>query len=167
MPLTNCIFFDFSLDQKYILILSQDKLYKKKLDNLKRSENIANIFFEFIKKNQIKIDNSFSLFVNVGPGNMIAIRNSVVFTKILPYSNKVVSTRNFGATGSDGKPNKLEYNLNVEYKYGFLFFQWNPTFDVSGTSKSLQIPNSACFILYGFVSKSLILNFATNAVTTW
>ena len=51
MSLTNCIFFDFSLDQKYILILSQDKLYKKKLDNLKRSENIANIFFEFIKKN--------------------------------------------------------------------------------------------------------------------
>ena len=38
MPLTNCIFFDFSLDQKYILILSQDKLYKKKLDYLKRSE---------------------------------------------------------------------------------------------------------------------------------
>ena len=49
MPSTNCIFFDFSLDQKYILILSQDKLYKKKLDYLKRSENIANIFFEFIK----------------------------------------------------------------------------------------------------------------------
>lgn len=83
MPLTNCIFFDFSLDQKYILILSKDKLYKKKLDYLKRSENIANIFFEFIKENQIKIDNSCSLFVNVGPGNMIAIRNSVVFTKIL------------------------------------------------------------------------------------
>ena len=56
MPLTNCIFFDFSLDQKYILILSQDKLYKKKLDSLKRTENIPNIFFEWIKKNQIKID---------------------------------------------------------------------------------------------------------------
>tara|TARA_B100001057_G_scaffold47862_1_gene42647 strand:- start:139 stop:663 length:525 start_codon:yes stop_codon:yes gene_type:complete len=83
MSLTNCIFFDFSLDQKYILILSKDKLYKKKLDSLKRTENIANFFFEYIKKNQIKIDNSFSLFVNVGPGNLIAIRNSVVFTKIL------------------------------------------------------------------------------------
>tara|TARA_B100001093_G_C26393811_1_gene828245 strand:- start:154 stop:678 length:525 start_codon:yes stop_codon:yes gene_type:complete len=83
MSLTNCIFFDFSLDQKYILILSQDKLYKKKLDSLKRTENIANIFFECIKKNQIKIDNSFSLFVNVGPGNLIAIRNSVVFSKML------------------------------------------------------------------------------------
>jgi tRNA A37 threonylcarbamoyladenosine modification protein TsaB len=83
MSLPNYIFFDFSLDQKYILILSQDKLYKKKLESLKRSENIATIFFEFIKKNQIKIDNTFSLFVNVGPGNLIAIRNSVVFTKIL------------------------------------------------------------------------------------
>ena len=83
MPSTNCIFFDFSLDQKYILILSQDKLYKKKLDSLKRTENIPNIFFEWIKKNQIKIDNSFSLFVNIGPGNLIAIRNSVIFTKIL------------------------------------------------------------------------------------
>ena len=83
MSLINYIFFDFSLDQKYILILSQDKLYKKKLDSLKKSENIATIFFEFIEKNQIKIDNTFSLFVNVGPGNLIAIRNSVVFTKIL------------------------------------------------------------------------------------
>ena len=36
MSLTNCIFFDFSLDQKYILILSQDKLYKKKIRLFKK-----------------------------------------------------------------------------------------------------------------------------------
>lgn len=83
MPKKNSIFLDFSLDQKYILILLQDKLYNKRILSLKRSENIANIFFRFLKKHRIKINNSFYLFVNLGPGNLIAIRNTIVFAKML------------------------------------------------------------------------------------
>ncbi len=78
----NFIFLDFSLDQKYIILLIQDKLYNKKILTLKKSENISNIFYSFIKKNKIKVDKTFCLFVNIGPGNLISIRNSIVFAKM-------------------------------------------------------------------------------------
>ena len=83
MPLQNFIFLDFSLDHKFVVILTKGRFYNKKIPSLKRSENIANIFFSFIKKNRIKIDKSFYLFVNLGPGNLISIRNSIVFAKMI------------------------------------------------------------------------------------
>lgn len=83
MLFKNFIFLDFSLDQKYIILLIQGKLYNKKILSLKKSENISNIFSSFIKKNKIKVDNTFCLFVNLGPGNLISIRNSIVFAKMI------------------------------------------------------------------------------------
>tara|TARA_B100000609_G_scaffold193261_1_gene184407 strand:- start:512 stop:1048 length:537 start_codon:yes stop_codon:yes gene_type:complete len=83
MSLKNSIILDFSLDQKYIFILLQERIYNKKIISLKRSENISNIFFNFLKKKRIKINNSYRLYVNLGPGNLIAIRNAVVFAKML------------------------------------------------------------------------------------
>jgi len=83
MFLKNFIFLDFTLDQKFILFLIQDKFYNKKILSLKKSENISNIFFSFIKKNKIKVNNTFYLFVNLGPGNLISIRNSIVFAKMI------------------------------------------------------------------------------------
>ena len=83
MFLKNFIFLDFSLDQKFILFLIQGKFYNKKILSLKRSENISNIFFSFIKKNKIKVNNTFYLFVNLGPGNLISIRNSIIFAKMI------------------------------------------------------------------------------------
>ncbi len=50
MSLKNSIILDFSLDQKYIFILLQERIYNKKIISLKRSENISNIFFNFLKK---------------------------------------------------------------------------------------------------------------------
>ena len=41
MFLKNFIFLDFSLDQKFIIILIKDKFYSKKKFLLKRSENIV------------------------------------------------------------------------------------------------------------------------------
>ena len=83
MSLKNFIFLDFSLDQKFILFLIHGKFYSKKILSLKRSENISNIFFNFIKKKKIKVDNTFYLLVNLGPGNLISIRNSVIFAKMI------------------------------------------------------------------------------------
>jgi len=83
MILKNFIFLDFSLEQKYIIILVRGRIYSKKILSLNRSENISNIFFSFTKKNKIKIDNTFCLFVNLGPGNLISIRNSIVFAKMI------------------------------------------------------------------------------------
>ena len=50
---------------------------------LKITENIYNIFFNFKKKKKIKVDNTFYLLVNLGPGNLISIRNSVIFAKMI------------------------------------------------------------------------------------
>lgn len=83
MFLKKIIILDFSLDKKFIIILIHSKFYSKRILLLKRSENIANIFSHFIKKNKINIDNSFCLFVNLGPGNLISIRNSIVFAKMI------------------------------------------------------------------------------------
>ena len=83
MSLKNSIFLDFSLDQKYIFVFKENKFYKKKIVSLKRSENIGSIFFDFIKKNKIEIDDTYFIFINLGPGNLIAIRNCIVFAKML------------------------------------------------------------------------------------
>ena len=85
MIIKNFIFFDFSLDQKYIIVLANGKSYNKKIFKLKRSENIPNIFFSFIKKNKIKVNNTFCLLVNIGPGNLISIRNSIIFAKMVSF----------------------------------------------------------------------------------
>lgn len=97
MFLKNFILLDFSLDQKFILILMKEKFYHKKIISLKRSENIANIFFNFIKKNKIKIDKTFYLFINLGPGNLISIRNSIVFAKMISmlFSCKLLGFTNY------------------------------------------------------------------------
>ena len=83
MIMNNSIILDFSFDQKYIFLIINNKYYEKKILSLKRSEDLSNIFFEFIKKKKIKLDNVFHLYLNVGPGNLIAIRNSIVFAKTL------------------------------------------------------------------------------------
>ena len=83
MFLKNFIFLDCSLDKKFIFISTGGKFYNKKILSLKRSENISNIFFAFIKKNNIDVDNTFCLFVNLGPGNLISIRNSIIFAKTI------------------------------------------------------------------------------------
>ena len=83
MFIYNSIVIDFSLDNKYIFLIIKNKFFKKKVINLQRSEDLPNLFYKFIKSKQIKIDNSFNIFVNVGPGNLIPIRNSIVFAKTL------------------------------------------------------------------------------------
>ena len=50
MIMNNSIILDFSFDQKYIFLIINNKYYEKKILSLKRSEDLSNIFFEFIKK---------------------------------------------------------------------------------------------------------------------
>ena len=55
----NLVFLDFSLDNCFFLILKNKKTFKKNLKNISKTENIPIIFFEFIKKNKIEINNNF------------------------------------------------------------------------------------------------------------
>ncbi len=55
----NLVFLDFSLDSCFFLILKDKKTFKKNLKNISKTENIPIIFFDFIKKNKIKINNNF------------------------------------------------------------------------------------------------------------
>ena len=68
MIMKNSIILDFSLDQKYIIFLINNKYYEKKILSLKRSEDLSNIFFEFIKKKKIKLDNVFLFICKSRPG---------------------------------------------------------------------------------------------------
>lgn len=93
----NLVFLDFSLDNCFFLILKNKKTFKKNLKNISKTENIPIIFFEFIKKNKIEINNNLEIFVNIGPGNLIAIRNSIVLAKMIKiiFNCKLYAFSNF------------------------------------------------------------------------
>ena len=87
---------------------------------MKRSENISNIFFSFIKKNKIKIDKTFYLFINLGPGNLISIRNSIVFAKMISmlFSCKLLGFSNYQILKLNNiKANKALLTLGVKNYY--------------------------------------------------
>ena len=93
----NSIFIDFSLNDGLMFIISDKKIFSKKIKGLKKTENLPLFFFEFIKKKKLKINKSSSVYVNIGPGHIISIRNSIILSKTISliYKCKLFGYTNF------------------------------------------------------------------------
>ena len=59
-----------------------NKFYKKKLQNNIRSNNLlVNNIISFIRENKVKLNNKYSIIVNIGPGSYSSLRISLAVAK--------------------------------------------------------------------------------------
>jgi tRNA A37 threonylcarbamoyladenosine modification protein TsaB len=59
-----------------------NKFYKKKLHNNIRSNNLlVNNIISFIRENKVKLNNKYSILVNIGPGSYSSLRISLAVAK--------------------------------------------------------------------------------------
>ena len=88
---------DFALGNGSFFLISDKKTFTKKIKNLDKTEKLPLVFFDFLKKKKLKLDSFFVIYVNVGPGHIISIRNSIVLSKIisLVFGCKLLAFNNF------------------------------------------------------------------------
>ena len=81
---------DAAKDKVFLKIITNEQSYTNEYSNTKENfDKMGIIIFDFLKKNNLKLDNIKNLFVNVGPGKFSSIRSSIVLCKALSMSNNI------------------------------------------------------------------------------
>ena len=81
---------DAAKDKVFLNIITNEQSYTNEYSNTKENFDKMSIFiFDFLKKNNLKLDYIKNLFVNVGPGKFSSIRSSIVLCKALSMSNNI------------------------------------------------------------------------------
>ena len=81
---------DAAKDKVFLKIITNEQSYTNEYSNIKENfDKMSIIIFDFLKKNNLKLDNIKNLFVNVGPGKFSSIRSSIVLCKALSMSNNI------------------------------------------------------------------------------
>ena len=81
---------DAAKDKVFLKIITNTQSYTNEYSNTKENfDKMSIIIFDFLKKNNLKLDNIKNLFVNVGPGKFSSIRSSIVLCKALSMSNNI------------------------------------------------------------------------------
>ena len=81
---------DAAKDKVFLKIITNKQSYTNEYSNTKENfDKMSIIIFDFLKKNNLKLDNIKNLFVNVGPGKFSSIRSSIVSCKALSMSNNI------------------------------------------------------------------------------
>jgi tRNA A37 threonylcarbamoyladenosine modification protein TsaB len=57
--------------------------------NINKNDNLVDIIFNFLKKNEVKLNKNFSVIVNNGPGSFSTIRISLAVAKGMQISKEV------------------------------------------------------------------------------
>ena len=81
---------DAAKDKVFLKIITKEQSYTIEYSNTKENfDKMSIIIFDFLKKNNLKLDYIKNLFVNVGPGKFSSIRSSIVSCKALSMSNNI------------------------------------------------------------------------------
>ena len=81
---------DAAKDKVFLKIITNKQSYTNEYSNTKENfDKMSIIIFDFLKKNNLKLDYIKNLFVNVGPGKFSSIRSSIVLCKALSMSNNI------------------------------------------------------------------------------
>ena len=81
---------DAAKDKVFLKIITNKQSYTNEYSNTKENfDKMSIIIFDFLKKNNLKMEYIKNLFVNVGPGKFSSIRSSIVLCKALSMSNNI------------------------------------------------------------------------------
>ena len=81
---------DAAKDKVFLNIITNEQSYTNEYSNTKENfDKMSIIIFDFLKKNNLKLDYIKNLFVNIGPGKFSSIRSSIVSCKALSMSNNI------------------------------------------------------------------------------
>ena len=81
---------DAAKDKVFLKIITNDQSYTNEYSNTKENfDKFSLIIFDFLKKNNFKLEKIKNLYVNIGPGKYSSIRSSIVLCKALSMSNNI------------------------------------------------------------------------------
>ena len=81
---------DAAKDKVFLKIITKEQSYTNEYSNTKENfDKMGIIIFDFIKKNNFKLEKMKNLYVNIGPGKYSSIRSSIVLCKALSMSNNI------------------------------------------------------------------------------
>ena len=81
---------DAAKDKVFLKIITNKQSYTNEYSNTKENfDKMGIIIFEFLEKNNFKLEEIKNLYVNIGPGKFSSIRSSIVLCKALSMSNKI------------------------------------------------------------------------------
>ncbi len=86
----NNLIIDTTGNEIILKIISKNKEYNIKHDNSREKfDELVQIFFDFIKNNNIQLSNINNIFINQGPGKFTSIRSAISIVKAIKISNNV------------------------------------------------------------------------------
>ena len=81
---------DAAKDKVFLKIITNKQSYTNEYSNTKENfDKMGIIIFEFLEKNNFKLEEIKNLYVNIGPGKYSSIRSSIVLCKALSMSNNI------------------------------------------------------------------------------
>ena len=81
---------DAAKDKVFLKIITNKQSYTNEYSNTKENfDKMGIIIFEFLEKNNFKLEEIKNLYVNIGPGKFSSIRSSIVLCKALSMSNNI------------------------------------------------------------------------------
>ena len=81
---------DAAKDKVFLKIITNKQSYTNEYSNTKENfDKMGIIIFEFLEKNNFKLEKIKNLYVNIGPGKFSSIRSSIVLCKALSMSNNI------------------------------------------------------------------------------
>ena len=86
----NNLIIDTAGEKIFLKIITKDKEYINKRDNCRENfDEIVNIIFNFLNKNNINLSKIENVFINQGPGKYTSIRSAISIAKALKISRNV------------------------------------------------------------------------------
>src|SRR5210317_537165 len=109
----NFIFIDAALKNINFFAVNNKKNYSLKIKNIQKSENLPILLKKFLSSNKIKINNTFNVYINLGPGNLIAIRNAITTAKTFSiiYNCNIFGVSFFDILKLQNNTNKILINF--------------------------------------------------------
>ena len=109
----NFIFIDTALENINFFAVNNKKNYSLKIKNIQKSENLPIFLKKFLSSNKIKINNTFNVYINLGPGNLIAIRNAITAAKAFSiiYNCNIFGVSFFDILKLQNNTNKILINF--------------------------------------------------------
>ena len=117
---------DAAKDKVFLKIITNKQSYTNEYSNTKENfDKMGIIIFDFIKKNNFKLEKMKNLYVNIGPGKYSSIRSSIVLCKALSMSNNI---NLYGFSSNQIEDNDYKKLLELSEKGVLMKNLINPTY---------------------------------------